>query len=119
MFVQMLGLFEHAKNMGNSAALSQLFNADIETILQAGKPIYPEAGFKVDNVYITYDFDKSVGFVYTPYMPIKLDANVTKQSPIEFVTAYEIDIVTKGLLLNAFWFIILESQKTNPEEQAK
>ena len=118
MFVQMLSLFEHAKQMGNDAALSQLFNADIETILQAGKPIYPEAGFKVDNVYITYDFDKSVGFVYTPYMPIKLDANVTKQSPIEFVTAYEIDVVTKGLLLNAFWFIILESQKNNPEQKA-
>lgn len=118
MFVQMLGLFEHAKNIGNDAALGQLFNADIETILQKGKPIYPEAGFKVDNVYITYDFDKSVGFVYTPYMPIKLDANVTKQSPIEFVTAYEIDVVTKGLLLNAFWFIILESQKNNPEQKA-
>lgn len=119
MFVQMLGLFEHAKNMGNSEALSQLFSTDIETILQAGKPIYPEAGFKVDNVYITYDFDKSVGYVYTPYMPIKLDATVTKQSPIEFVTAYEIDVVTKGLLLNAFWFIILKSQKNNPEEKAE
>ena len=119
MFVQMLGLFEYAKNIGNDAALGQLFSTDIETILQKGKHIYPEAGFKVDNVYITYDFDKSVGYVYTPYMPIKLDANVTKQSPIEFVTAYEIDVVTKGLLLNAFWFIILESQKNNPEEQAK
>lgn len=118
MFVQMLGLFEHAKNIGSSAALNQLFNTDIETILQAGKNLYPEAGFKVDNVYITYDFDKSVGFVYTPYMPIKLDENVTKQSPIEFVTAYEIDVVTKGLLLNAFWFIILESQKNNPEQKA-
>lgn len=118
MFVQMLGLFEHARNIGSGAALNQLFNTDIETILQAGKNLYPEAGFKVDNVYITYDFDKSVGFVYTPYMPIKLDANVTKQSPIEFVTAYEIDVVTKGLLLNAFWFIILESQKNNPEQKA-
>ena len=118
MFVQMLGLFEHARNIGSSAALNQLFNTDIETILQAGKNLYPEAGFKVDNVYITYDFDKSIGFVYTPYMPIKLDANVTKQSPIEFVTAYEIDVVTKGLLLNAFWFIILESQKNNPEQKA-
>ena len=118
MFVQMLSLFEHAKNIGSGAALNQLFNTDIETILQAGKDLYPEAGFKVDNVYITYDFDKSVGFVYTPYMPIKLDANVTKQSPIEFVTAYEIDVVTKGLLLNAFWFIILESQKNNPEQKA-
>lgn len=118
MFVQMLGLFEHARNIGSGAALNQLFNTDIETILQAGKDLYPEAGFKVDNVYITYDFDKSVGFVYTPYMPIKLDANVTKQSPIEFVTAYEIDVVTKGLLLNAFWFIILESQKNNPEQKA-
>lgn len=118
MFVQMLGLFEHARNIGSGAALNQLFNTDIETILQAGKDLYPEAGFKVDNVYITYDFDKSIGFVYTPYMPIKLDANVTKQTPIEFVTAYEIDVVTKGLLLNAFWFIILESQKNNPEQKA-
>ena len=118
MFVQMLGLFEHARNIGSGAALNQLFNTDIETILQTGKDLYPEAGFKVDNVYITYDFDKSIGFVYTPYMPIKLDANVTKQTPIEFVTAYEIDVVTKGLLLNAFWFIILESQKNNPEQKA-
>lgn len=118
MFVQMLGLFEYAKNIGNDAALGQLFSTDIETILQKGKHIYPEAGFKVDNVYITYDFDKSIGYVYTPYMPIKLDANVTKHSPIEFVSAYEIDVVTKGLLLNAFWFIILESQKNNPEQKA-
>jgi hypothetical protein len=73
MFVQMLSLFEHAKQMGNDAALSQLFSTDVETILQAGKNFYPEAGFKVDNVYVTYDFDKSVGYVYTPHMPIKID----------------------------------------------
>lgn len=119
MFVQMLGLFEHAKQMGNDAALSQLFSTDIETILQAGKNFYPEAGFKVDNVYVTYDFDKSVGYVYTPHMPIKLDANITKKSPIEFVATYEIDVFTKGLILNAFWLIILESQKNNPEGKAE